>query len=109
MPKFTERTALKEIVKFARREFREKRPQKVRVLRAKDEKILSIGGPIPAITIKESQIPYYIVALDYGDMYRLYNFRKDGTLIGGENVEKTSDKMKKIERSTKTEYIIPRR
>ncbi len=109
MPKFTERTALKEIVKFAKREFREKKPQNVRVLRVKDEKILSIGGPIPAITIKESQIPYCIVALDYGDIYRLYNFRKDGTLIGGENVEKASDKMKKIEKSTKTEYIIPRK
>jgi len=39
-------------------------------------------------------------------MYRLYNFGKDGTLIGGENVEKTSDKMKLIEKSTKTEYSI---
>jgi len=46
------------------------------------------------------------VALDYSGMYRLYNFRKDGTLIGGENVEKDSDKMKKIEKSTKTEYTI---
>jgi len=109
MPKFTERTALKEIVKFAKREFREKRPQNVRVLRVKDEKILSIGGPIPAITIKESQTPYYIVVLDYGDMYRLYNFRKDGTLIGGENIEKTSDKMKIIEKSTKTEYKTTRK
>jgi len=106
MPKFTERTALKEIVKFAKREFREKRPQNVRVLRVKDEKIVAFGGPIPAITIKESQTPYYIVALDYGDMFRLYNFRKDGTLISGENVEKTSDKMKLIKKSTKTEYTI---
>jgi len=109
MPKFTERTALKEIVKFAKREFREKRPQNVRVLRVKDEQILSIGGPLPAITIKETQIPFYVVALDYGDMCRLYKFRKDGTLIDGENVENASDKMKKIEKSTKTEYIIPRR
>ena len=109
MPKFTERTALKETVKFAKREFREKRPQNVRVLRVKDEQIFSIGGPLPVITIKETQVPFYIVALDYGDMYRLYNFRKDGTLISGENVEKASDNMKKIEKSTKTEYIIPRR
>ena len=106
MPKFTERTALKEIVKFAKREFREKRPQNVQVLRVKDEKIVSFGGPIPVLSIKATQIPFYIVALDYGDMCRLYNFRKDGTLIGGENVEKESDKMKKIEKSTKLEYKI---
>ena len=109
MPKFTERVALKEVVKFARREFREKKPQNVRVLRVKDEKIVSFGGPFPVLSIKAAQIPFYIVVLNYGDMYRLYNFGKDGTLIGGENVEKNSDKMKKIEKSTKTEYIIPRR
>ncbi|MFX1532488.1 MAG: hypothetical protein ACFFBC_15330 [Promethearchaeota archaeon] len=42
MPKFTERTVLKKIVKFARREFREKKPKSVRVLRVKDGQILSI-------------------------------------------------------------------
>ncbi|MBA7521697.1 hypothetical protein ES705_13808 [subsurface metagenome] len=109
MPKFTERVALKEVVKFAKREFREKKPQNVRVLRVKDEKMVSFGGPFPVLSIKAGQIPFYIVVLNYGDMYRLYNFGKDGTLIGGENVEKNSDKMKKIEKSTKTEYIIPRR
>ena len=106
MPKFTERSALKEIVKFAKREFREKKPQNLRVLRVKDEQKVSIGGPFPVLSIKAAHIPFYIVALDYGDMYRLYNFGKDGTLIGGENVEKTSDKMKMIEKSTKIEYTI---
>ncbi|MFW9877487.1 MAG: hypothetical protein ACFFG0_30745, partial [Candidatus Thorarchaeota archaeon] len=49
---------------------------------------------------------YYIVVLDYGDMHRIYNFAIDGTLINGENIEKVSDKMKMIEKFTKTEYII---
>jgi len=104
MPKFTERTALKEVVKFAKREYREKKPQNIRVLRVKEEKLVAFGGPFPVMSIKAAQIPFYIVALDYGDMYRLYNFGKDGALIGGENVEKDSDKMKIIEKSTKTEY-----
>jgi hypothetical protein len=106
MPKFTERTALKEIVKFAKREFREKKPQNLRVLRVKEEKKVAFGGPFPVLSVKAAHIPFYIVTLDYGDMYRLYNFGKDGTLIGGENVEKDSDKMKKIEKSTKIEYVI---
>jgi hypothetical protein len=108
MPQFTERVALKEIVKFAKRDYKQKRPRNVKVLRVKDEKVFSKGGPIPSITVKESQIPYYIVALDYGDMYRLYHFKKDGTLTSGENVEKTSDKMKGLEKSTKLEYRIPK-
>ncbi|MFW9876407.1 MAG: hypothetical protein ACFFG0_25205 [Candidatus Thorarchaeota archaeon] len=97
---------MKEVVKFARRGFREKKPQNIRVLRVKDEKRVSFGGPYPVLSVKRAHIPYYIVVLDYGDMYRLYNFGKDGTLINGENVEKASDKMKKIEKSTKIEFSI---
>ena len=109
MPKFTERTALKEIIKFAKREFREKKPQNIRVLRVKEEKKVAFGGPFPVLSVKATNIPFYIVALDYGDLYRLYNFGKDGMLIGGENVEKTSDKIKMIEKSTKTEYTISKK
>lgn len=65
-----------------------------------------MGGPIPTITVKATQIPYYIIVLDYGDEYRLYNFKKDGTLINGENVEKANEKMKKIEKATRIEYSI---
>ena len=107
MPKFTERTALKEIVKFAKREFREKKPHNVKVLRVKDEKVFTKGGPIPAITVKATQIPYYIVMLDYGDVYRIYSYTKDGILLLGENIEKESDKIKELEKLTKIEYKIP--
>ena len=109
MPKFTERTALKEVVKFAKREFREKKPGGARVLRVKDEVVFSKGGPIPSITVKQTQIPYYLVVLDYGDIYRLYKFKKDGELFQGENVEKNSGRMKEIEKSTRLEYSIPKR
>lgn len=108
MPKFTERVALKEIVKFAKREYKQKKPRGVRVLRVKDEKVFSKGGPIPTITIRATQVPYYLVVLDYGDIYRVYSYAKDGTLNLGDNVEKNSDKMKRIEDSTKLEYKIPK-
>ncbi|MFW9873912.1 MAG: hypothetical protein ACFFG0_12465 [Candidatus Thorarchaeota archaeon] len=42
-------------------------------------------------------------------MYRLYNFAKDGTLINGENMEKGSNKVEMIKKSTKTEHVFPRR
>ena len=50
MPTFTERTALKEVVKFAKREFREKKPHSAKVVRVKDEKIFSKGGPLPTVS-----------------------------------------------------------
>ncbi|MFX1281492.1 MAG: hypothetical protein ACFFA3_19240 [Promethearchaeota archaeon] len=106
MPKFTERTALKEVVKFATREFREKKPHNAKVLRVKDEKIFSKGGPLPTISLKRTQVSYYLVILDYGDVYRLYHFTKDGTLIFGENVEKKSETTRQIEKMTIVEYPV---
>jgi hypothetical protein len=106
MPKFTERTGLKEVVKFAKREFREKKPHSVKVLRVKDEKIFTKGGPIPAFTIKRTQVPYYLVILDYGDDYRLYHFTKNGILILGENIEKKSEIIRQIEKMTIVEYSV---
>ena len=107
MPKFTERTALKEVVKFAKREYSEKKPLNVRVLRVKDEKVYTKGGPLPSITIRKTHVPYYLVMLDYGDVYRVYSYTKDGILILGENIEKASDKIKELEKLTKIEYKIP--
>ena len=103
---YSERYALKEIVKFAKREFREKKPLSVRILRFKDKQVFSRGGPIPTITIKETQIPYYLVVVEFEDNYRIYNYTKTAILINGVNIEKTSEKMKQIEKSTKLEYNI---
>ncbi|MFW9873911.1 MAG: hypothetical protein ACFFG0_12460 [Candidatus Thorarchaeota archaeon] len=46
----------------------------------KDGKMMFFGGPYPVLSVKRTQIPFYIVMLDYGDIYRLYNFGKDGLL-----------------------------
>jgi len=40
-------------------------------------------------------------------MYRLDKFKKDGELFQGENVERQSEKMKQIEKSTKIEFSLP--
>lgn len=103
---YSDRKTLKEIVKFAIREFREKKPLSMRVLRVKDERVYTIGGPVPVITINKTQIPYYIIALEYGENYRIYNFTKMGIMINGENIEKRSKKMNQIEKTTKLHYKI---
>ncbi len=64
--KFTERTGLKKVVKFAKKEFREKKPLTGSVLRVKEVKKVSISGPLPQIVVKESHNRHYVVLLDYG-------------------------------------------
>lgn len=104
--KFPERTALKRVVKFAKREFREKKPIGGRVLKVKDIKIASIGDPLPRGVIKRAHSRHYMVLLDYGENYRAYNFTKRGILLNGETIEKNSDQIKSLEQSTKLEYKL---
>lgn len=104
--KITERTALKVVVRFAKKEVREKRPLTGSVLKVKDIKKISVGGPLPQHVIKESHTCYYVVLLDYGENYRVYNFTKTGILMNGETIEKNSDKIKLLEKSTKLEYKL---
>jgi len=106
MMKLTERKALKEVVKFAKKEFREKRPLTGSVLRVKDVKKISVGGPLPRHVVKEPHIRCYVVLLDYGENYRVYNFTNTGILMNGETIEKNSDKIKLLEKSTKLEYKL---
>lgn len=104
--KRTERTALKEVVKFAKREFREKKPLTGSVLRVRDVKKVTVGGAFPKHVVKEPHSKYYVVLLDYGETYRAYNFTKKGILMNGETIEKNSDKIKSLQKSTKVEYKL---
>ena len=104
--KSSERTALKNIVRFAKKEYSEKRPISGKVLRVKDERKISIGGPLPRHAIKESHAIYYVVLLDYGENYRVYNFTRTGVLMNGETIEKNSNKIISLEKSTKLEYKL---
>ncbi len=104
--KLTERNALKEVVKLAKKEFREKKPLAGSVLRVKDVRKVSIGGPFPQLEVKKVHNCYYMVLLDYGENFRVYNFTKTGILMNGETIEKNSDKIKSLEKSTNVEYKL---
>ncbi|MFX1506815.1 MAG: hypothetical protein ACFFDC_11995 [Promethearchaeota archaeon] len=103
---FNQRSALKAVVKFAKREFREKKPLEGKVLRVKDVKKVTYGGPFPQQSVKINPNVYYIVLLDYGDHYRQYNFAKTGKLLDGVNIEKSSNKILTLEHSTKIIYHL---
>ncbi|MHA2391078.1 MAG: hypothetical protein ACXAEX_03840 [Promethearchaeota archaeon] len=105
---YSERTALKEIIKFAKREFKEKKPLNIKVLRVKDKQIFSRGGTIPSIRVRQAQVPYYLVVVEYEHYHRIYKYFKSGILISAENYEKHSKEIKEYEKSTKLEFNIKR-
>ena len=102
-----ERKVLQEIVKFAKREYREKQPSKALVLRIKDETIFVKGEPFRRISIAKSSHPHYLVLVEYDKNLRIYFFSKNGVLLGGENFDKTPKLVDMIKKNTVKEYSIP--
>ncbi|NVM32034.1 MAG: hypothetical protein HWN65_24550 [Candidatus Helarchaeota archaeon] len=101
------RNVLKEIVKFGKKEYREKKPSNVKVLRIKDETIFIKGEPFKRVSIAKSSHPHYLVMVEYDKDLRIYFFSKSGLLLGGENFDKTSKLVNTIKKNTVKEYSIP--
>ena len=102
------RNVIKELVKFAKREYQEKRPQTVKVLRIKDIGVLTLGGPFKTLSIRKSQNPYYIVSVEYKENLRIYLFTKEGVLIEGINQDINPKLLNQLKKNTTTEYKVPR-
>ena len=100
------RNVLKEIVKFSKKEYKEKKPSNVKVLRIKDETIFTKGEPFKRVSIAKSSHPHYLVMVEYDKSFRIYFFSKNGVLLGGENFDKTSKLINTIEKNTVKEYSI---
>lgn len=101
-----ERKVLQKIVKFAKREYREKKPSNVKILRIKDETIFVKGEPFKRISIAKSSHPHYLVLVEYDKNLRIYFFSKSGVLLGGENFDNTSKLVKTINKNTVKEYSV---
>ena len=101
------RKVLKEIVKFGKREYREKKPSNIKILRIKDETIFIKGEPFKRVRIAKSFHPHYLVLVEYDKSFRIYFFSKSGDLLGGENFNKTSKLINTIDKNTVKEYSIP--
>jgi len=65
------RKVLKEIIKFGKREFRDKKSFSVKILRIKDETIFTKGEPFKRIIIAKSSHPHYLVMVEYDKNLRI--------------------------------------
>lgn len=102
------RDTKKNLIHFARREYREKKPLSVRVLRIKREKILTSGGPFKILSISERKNPYYLVMVEYAEQIRIYYYSKNGVSLGARNFDHEQKLLEKIEKATVLEYKLPK-
>ena len=102
------RNTKKTLIHFARREYREKRPLSVQVLRIKGEEILTLGGPFKILSISEIKDPFYLVLIEYTEQIRVYYYSKNGASLGARNFEYEQKLMDKIKKATIIEYKLPK-
>ncbi len=103
-----QRDIVKNIIKFGKREFNEKKPLSLQIFRVKSKNILKLGM-LPNLTIKQISGIFFLVVLDYGKDLRIYYFNREGHLIRGENVEKTPTLIKSLTKETNLEYKLPKK
>ncbi|MFX1415155.1 MAG: hypothetical protein ACFFA2_15180 [Promethearchaeota archaeon] len=102
----SQRKVPKELIHFGKREYREKKPNKVHILRIKDKTVFK-RGLLPSLVIKQHPAIQYVVLAEYIDLSRLYFFTSTGTLLEAENVEPKSPILKKLAKASKVLYRIP--
>ena len=96
----------KQLIQFGKREYREKKPFKVTILRVRDKTVFKRGF-MPSIIVKQHELIQYIVIAEYDTMLRLYLFTPTAILLGAENIEKNSTLFKNLKKSSRVIYIIP--
>lgn len=96
----------KQLILFGKREYREKKPSRVTILRIRDKTIFKRGF-MPPLIIKQHDLIQYVIIAEYDIMLRLYLFTPTGILLGAENIEKNSILLKKLTKSSRILYTIP--
>jgi len=99
---------VKQLIHFVKREFREKRPFSVRVLRMKSERILTKGGPLKVLSMSQTSPIHYLVVVKYDHHFRLYYYSKEGVALGAQNLELEENTIQKLHKLTVVEYRYPK-
>jgi hypothetical protein len=100
------RKLLKQLIQFGKREYREKKPLKVTILRVRDKTVFKRGF-MPSLIIKQHELIQYVIIADYDVMLRVYLFTSTAILLRAENIEKNSTLLKSLMKSSKILYKIP--
>jgi len=99
---------VKSLIHFAKREFREKKPFSVMVLRMKNERIISEGGSLKILSMSQTLPIYYLVVVNYENHLRLYYYSRKGVALGAQNLELDENSLQKLHKLTVVEYRFPK-
>jgi len=97
---------VKNLIFFAKREFSQKKPLKVRVVRVKNEAMFTKGGPLKVLNVRKAPDALYLVLVDYKEELRIYYYSKEGRPLGAQNFNKTQALIEKIQKATVKEFEI---
>jgi hypothetical protein len=98
----------KQLRKFAKKEFTEKKPLEIRVLHLKPGVVFKKGSMLPNLMIKNLIGSAYVVYLDYGDQLKFYYFAKNGMSMGSRNFDKSEKILKEMHGKAKTILKLPK-
>ena len=101
------RKAVKEIVSFAKKCFKQTKPKSLEVRRVKDEKVSEFG--YPPVVLKSKARVKYLACADYPDQLRVYFFSNSGQSLGAKNYDKTNDIKKEIAKKSNLITKFPRK
>ena len=100
------RKVAKEIVLFAKKQWKQTKPKTVEARRVKDEKIMAFGFPPFVLTAK---VPVkFIVCVEYSDAVRIYQFSSAGQLLGAKNFEQLSKVKEEVAKKSNLIAKFPR-
>ena len=101
------RKAVKEVVSFAKKCFKQTRPKSLEVRRVKDEKITEFG--FPPVVLRSKAIVKYVACADYTDQLRVYFFSNSGQSLGAKNYDKPFDIKNEIAKKSNLITKFPRK
>ncbi|TXT60675.1 MAG: hypothetical protein BAJALOKI1v1_1240010 [Promethearchaeota archaeon] len=99
---------LKQLKQFALREYKEKHPLSVLVVRTKP-KTLFTRGFLSSLRVTQQQVSQYAVICTYQKHARVYSFSTAGKLLGAENVENSPEFKKKMQKNASKLLVLPKK
>ena len=101
------RKGAKEVVRFAKKQWRQNKPKTVEARRVKDEKIMEFGFPPIVLTTKA--LVKFVVCVEYLDTLRIFQFSDAGQRLGAKNFEHPFEIKKEVVKKSKLIVKFPRK
>jgi len=93
---------------IAIKEFKEKKPQSVSLIRIKPTQIYSKGSVLKMLSVSQSLNPYYAIVEKRQDKAYVLLYSRNGDPQGGKNIDLTEKQLKWIRKNTKKVFEYPK-